>query len=293
MKRKIILLLLVAFMGNLFAEETYSFGDFVYKINKNNTITITDYSGSDTNLFIPSEINGLSVTSIGEWAFAECYSLTSISIPDSVTSIGGGVFYDCENLTDVKISADNNNFEIINKMLCNKKEKSVISCYSKESNITIPSGILKIEDSAFYYCNSLKSITIPNSVTSIGEGAFSNCTSLESITIPDSVISIGDKAFYHCYHLTSSTISKLLLSADILTSVKLSQSLNTPPPIEITESGIVMLSREIHLENASLPIEVTESEIVILSIDPQEENAFLPIEVTELGIIMLVRESQV
>ena len=88
-----------------------------------------------------------SVTSIGEDAFRNCKSLTSVTIPNSVTSIGDYAFCWCSSLTSV----------------------------------TIPNSVTSIGEDAFSWCSSLTSVTIPNSVTYIGEDAFEECESLKSI----------------------------------------------------------------------------------------------------------------
>ena len=88
-----------------------------------------------------------SVTSIGDYTFSGCSSLTSVTIPSSVTSIGGYAFQRCSSLTSV----------------------------------TIGNSVTTIGYSAFSDCSSLTSVTIPNSVTSIGDYAFSGCSSLTSI----------------------------------------------------------------------------------------------------------------
>ena len=126
--------------------------------------TIIKYNGSDSTVEIPSTIGGENVTSIGDCAFEDCDSLTSVTIPLGVTSIGDDAFYDCDSLTSV----------------------------------TIPLGVTSIGDCAFYDCSSLKSVTIPLGVTSIGECAFENCGSLTSVTIPSSVTEVGDSAFAGC-----------------------------------------------------------------------------------------------
>ena len=133
---------------------------------------VTRITSTATNIDIPSSVNiggtNYSVTSIGDYAFIGCTSLTSIVIPDSVTSIGEGAFGYCTSLT----------------------------------SIVIPDTLTSIGGGAFYNCSSLTNITIPNSVTSIGSYAFSNCNSLKSIVIPDSVTSIGSDAFSYCNSLT-------------------------------------------------------------------------------------------
>ena len=136
-----------------------------------------------------------SVTSIGERAFRDCSSLTSVTIPDSVTSIGGAAFSGCSSLTSVTIGKGVTSISW-----------SAFSDCSSLTSVIIPDSVTSIGDSAFYGCSSLTSVTIPDSVTSIGGYAFSGCSSLKSVTIPDSVTSIGGSAFSGCSSLTSVTI---------------------------------------------------------------------------------------
>ena len=78
---------------------------FDYTTN-NGTITITGYTGLGGDLTIPSTLNGLSVTSIGDWAFQNINSLTSVTIPNSVLSIGDAAFLGCTSLTAVYFEGD-------------------------------------------------------------------------------------------------------------------------------------------------------------------------------------------
>ncbi|MDR1645040.1 MAG: leucine-rich repeat domain-containing protein, partial [Tannerellaceae bacterium] len=171
-----------------------------------------------------------SVTSIGEGAFIDCSSLTSVIIPGSVTSIGSEAFRSCRSLTSVTIP---NSVTAI--------ERDTFSDCSSLTSVTIPGSVTSIGRDAFTDCSSLTSVTIPASVTSIGEGAFRDCSSLTTITvdgsntaytsykgvlfnkemtvlieypgnkkgrykIPNSVTKIGSMAFYGCHSLTSVTI---------------------------------------------------------------------------------------
>ena len=177
---------------------TVTIDNLKYKIY-DDTASLVGYTDTPENLVISKNISyegyTLNVTSIGESAFSDCTSLTSVTIPDSVTSIGDSAFYNCTSLTSVTIP---DSVTSIGKYAFYK-------CTSLTS-VTIPDNVTSIGDSAFSDCTSLTSITIPDSVTSISNFAFYKCTSLTSVTVPDSVTSIGNYAFNGCTSLTSVTI---------------------------------------------------------------------------------------
>lgn len=146
--------------------------EFKYRLLNDGTIEIIDYSGSDSELIIPSEMDGYQVTAIGNNAFDGCAGLISVVIPESVTSIGTSAFNGCSSLETVKL----------------------------------PAGTTKIGDYAFNGCTSLTGVNIPNGVTTIGGRAFQNCSSLKGIEFPDSVTFIGMYAFNGCTSITEITL---------------------------------------------------------------------------------------
>ena len=159
-----------------------------------------DYNDNPSPVYNNSNVKKVviedGVTSIGNSAFNECISLTSITIPDSVTSIGTYAFSGCRSLTSITIPDSVTSIGAYAFQSC-----------SNLTSITIPDSVTSIGASAFNSCSGLTSITIPDSVTSIGNFAFSYCISLTSITIPDSVTSIGSYAFYNCKNLTTISLS--------------------------------------------------------------------------------------
>ena len=130
--------------------------------------TLIQYANGkkDTWFEIPTSVN-----SIGDYAFYDCKSLTSITIPDSVTSIGKEAFRWCSRL----------------------------------SSVIIPDSVTSIGWEAFGGCDNLSDITIGNSVSSIGWGAFRSCHKLTRLTIPYSVEKIDLSAFKYCSSLSSVT----------------------------------------------------------------------------------------
>lgn len=140
---------------------------------------------------------GATPEAISDYAFLNCDSLSTITLPNSIKSLGTGAFYDCDTLKTVKL----------------------------------PTGITKIAKQAFYHCGFLQSITIPQSVTEIGAEAFAACSKLTAISLPSALTTIGIASF-HSTGLTSITLPEGMTTIEPgtfgkskLKSIKLSKSL--------------------------------------------------------------------
>jgi hypothetical protein len=166
-----------------------------YKVEGETVSVVKCDKNASGALVIPSFYEGKPVTSIGNGAFYDCSSLTSVTIPDSVTSIGRSAFSGCSRLTSVRIPDS----------VTSIGDRAFRYC-SNLTSVTIGNSVTSIEGWTFDYCGSLTSVRIPESVTSIGKKAFAHCSSLTSVTIGNSVTSIGDLAFYDSVSLTSVTI---------------------------------------------------------------------------------------
>ena len=194
-----------------------------------------------------------SVTTIGDYAFKYCESLTSVTIGDSVTTIGWSAFCDCSSLTSVTIG---DSVTTIGSL-------AFCGCSSLTS-VTIPDSVTTIGEYAFYGCTGeliiyskiietdysydnrptndgwlsgakFTKLTIGDSIEKIGYAAFGECSSLTSVTIGDSVTTIGDLAFCWCESLTSVTIGDSVTTigegtfayCESLTSVTIPDSVTT------------------------------------------------------------------
>lgn len=204
------------------AEEGTKYGDYLYYelFNHNTEIIITDCDTSVTEIVVPSEINGLPVTAIGDSAFEYCTSLTSVTLSDNVTSINAKAFRYCTELMSIAIPDNVTNIGVYAFSVCGSLTSAKIpdsvtyigdgafaSC-SKLESITIPDGVTSISKSMLSDCSNLKSVTIHDGITSIGSYAFSNCSALTNIAIPYSITDIGGYAFSGCDNLTNITVDE-------------------------------------------------------------------------------------
>lgn len=196
------------------------------------TGTIKKYNGNDAVVNIPPTISSWPVTKIGEDAFQDNTTITSVTIPASVTEIGSNAFADCTNLTSVHYEGDWSNLTIqsgnpavqdaANEQLFDFEfilnNTAVIvnnyKCKGTAADVTIPScykgkPVTAINNAAFPN-SAVTSVTIPDSVTSIPDAAFVNCSQLTNISIPNSVTYIGFSAFDGCASLKSITLPSSL-----------------------------------------------------------------------------------
>ena len=197
------------------------------------TGTIKKYNGNDTVVVIPPTISSWPVTKIGEDAFQDNTTITSVTIPASVTEIGSNAFAGCTNLTIVNYAGDWSNLTIQSgnpavqdaanaplfdfEFIPPDNTAVIVTNYKYNgaaADVTIPSRyqgkpVTMIGHAAFFN-SAVTSVTIPDSVTSISDEAFINCPKLTNISIPNSVTFIGFSAFNSCTSLKSITLPSSL-----------------------------------------------------------------------------------
>ena len=132
-------------------------GNYTYTIS-NGAAIITKYTGAGGAITIPSTLGGYQTVAIGDAAFYNIFSLTSVTIPNSVTTIGNSAFSGCSSLTF----------------------------------FTIGNSVTTIGNFSFYVCSSLTSLIIGSNITTIGSHAFFRCSSLTSLIIP-AMLSVESK----------------------------------------------------------------------------------------------------
>lgn len=227
------------------------------------TMNPNKYSGI---VIIPSEVtysgSKYRVTKISENAFLNCYSLTSIAIPNSITEINGFAFANCYDLSSVVINdlsswcnikfdkscSGNNPLELAHHLFLDDKEIK---------DLIIPDDITVIKDISFIGCSGLSSVTIHNNVNSIGLSAFAGCSGLSSLKIPNSVTEIGHRAFAGCSGLTSIILSCNLTSIDDYVFSYCSELTSVTIPDGVKSIGYYSFTYCNSLTYVSIPSSVT------------------------------------
>ena len=213
----------VSFKGNTYSEHLDEYtGNVVIPSsfeNDGKTYTVTSigkYAFRQCESLISVTIPN-SVTSIGEYSFHLCKSLTSVTIPNSVTSIGKGAFYSCSALPSINIPSSVTSIKFDAFANCDNLKRVDITSLEDWLKISFsgetsnPFGSLSYSEEPettvkkYLYLNGekIENLVIPNSITTIGDYVFTGCTGLTSLTLHDAVTSIGEGAFANCTGLTS------------------------------------------------------------------------------------------
>lgn len=182
---------------------------------------LTKYKGNETDLVIPSVIDGYTVTSLGPnllnaW---QKQKINSLVIPDTVTTIeNSSTFSDCTSLLDIVLPNTLNNvngYLFDNTAYSNDEEnwqegvlyigKYLFVAKNDITNCNVKEGTIGILNYAFRD-STIENIEFPDSLTFIGEAAFRDCKDLKDFVLPDELLSIGNYAFYGCSSLINLTI---------------------------------------------------------------------------------------
>lgn len=194
---------------------------FTYIIN-NDEVTITGLADgyNPSTLNIPSKIENKNVTRIGNDAFEDCKSMTSVTIPNSVISIGYAAFEYCTKLENINIS-DNvtsigeyafyrtgyyDNSDNWSDAVLYIGKYLIKSTETVDSSYEVKDGTLTIADGAFYSCANLSNLIIPDSTISIGKKSIWYCSNLTNLSIPCSTKVSEDGI--RCENISNITITK-------------------------------------------------------------------------------------
>ena len=262
------------------SEDDLTYGDFQYKIEDDNSCTITDYDGMASSLSIPSAINGHTVKQIDTGALSDNGIITSVTIPNGVTTIGFSAFNGCIKLERIKFSSNLdtvcenafNNTKWFNNqpnglVYVGKVAYKYKGDMPRNTKITVKSDTVSISESAFKDCanltaisgyafyeeKNLTSVKIPETVNRIGNWAFLDCEGLKNLNIPDGVKRIESWTFSNCSSLTNITVPDSVTVLDGLAFSYCTNLKNIELSKNLTEIGMGALSHCTSLETIDIP----------------------------------------
>ena len=264
--------------------ELYYNDDFIYEVLSDKTITIHCYIGTDSEVTVPSLIDGLSVVSVESLAFygtnvkkvnisegittlkdeAFFYSslLESAKLPTTIKTVGQGVFRDCVNLKNVTFAEDKG---MLGKYM-------FYGCTRLES-VNLPNSSENIPVGAFSYCQSLKEIKLPENLNTIYDYAFYG-SGLESITLPKSLENIYTRAFAESKALAE--ISGADREFELVAEDAFYNCIAKFPYFKETTVATTLPT-----ESSTAPITSTvptqTTEITTVNTDPTEPSHFIPL----------------
>ena len=211
-------------------------GDYEYEL-VDGKATITKYNGSATALTVPASLDGHAVDRVGETAFAGCYELTSVTLPEGLTGIDAEAFFTCDALETVSLPDS----------LTDLATDAFYGCVALRA-IALPGRVARLAGNPFTGCSALTEITVaagnaaleirdgllynraedalvcwpqglavgscavPEGTRAIAPEAFFGCEAVTGVELPDSVAAIGNDAFRYC-----AAMEEIRIPADLAT----------------------------------------------------------------------------
>lgn len=290
---------LTIYLGKMFSVPPYSI-----LVQDNSSCAIIEYTGAETVVKIPVEIDGKTVVKINARAFSDRDDITEIIIPDSISEIKEEAFMRCRRLDNV----------FIPDSITEIGKNAFLGCTGL-TNIVIPKSVTKIGEHAFYgtglmsimvdesnstfdsrdNCNAIiktkdnelilgcKNTVIPNSVTRIGKSAFSGCDGLTSIVIPNSVTRIGEYAFSYCTALNSIIVPDTVIWIESGAFSNCSSLQSIIIPNSVTRIGDYAFSGCEGLTSIVIPNSVTEIEYKSFKGCTSLSSVVIPNSVTKIA----------
>lgn len=290
-------------------------GDFVFEGEE--TLTVTDYTANDESVHVPAYIGGRRVDAIAATAFAECDTLTDITLSAEVSYISASAFAGCDSLMQMTVQSGNEVYHSAqNCIIETATQRLAFGC--KGSTIPTDGSVTAIAEAAFQGCMWLTEITIPVHVTSIGAHAFEGCGGLATITVESdnetyhsegnclietatgklilgcknsviptdgSVTVIGEYAFAGCTELTAITLPSGLTAVEAGAFLGCTALLGISIPTTVSSIGHEAFSGCTALAFAELPLSGNLTEIGNYAFEDCAEisDFYIPSSVCTIG----------
>ena len=186
----IALLIVVNLGANALAKVIYTYGDWNIQV-VNNEYCISSYNGFDSEVTVPDNYMGQSITAVLGYAFVGNKAIKSVTFSDGITTIGTNVFLSATSLTEVHFPST----------IVEIGEEAFSDTPALSSINLSDTKITSVRDKTFLN-SGISDIELPKTCSSIGEKAFGGCTGLVRIFIPASVTEIAENSFTGCSNLT-------------------------------------------------------------------------------------------
>ena len=154
------------------------------------------------------------VEKIGSFAFAYSDDMLTVTIPVSVTEIGDGAFAGCTTLVEIIVTPGNPVYTSYDGDLYKDEGMTLVQYASgkDDENVFVMPWVRTVAPYAFYDADKIIGVGITSGVCEIGAYAFYDCDALIAVAMSETVQIIGERAFYDC-----SSLEEVLLGKGVTT----------------------------------------------------------------------------